>query len=191
MLSNYSFLDRLIVRCPTPLAPYFSDYFVKKKIYYMVVGDYLQVSKNLSFFNFRNLFIKLYLNYYESIFNKKIKDNIIIVNSHSLYNKYSNFSEQIKILKTTTVSEKDIYVKDDNFNLNKIRLLYTGRIDLKKGLKELIIATSILSKNGYDITLSIAGWEDNMNKPIEKELISIAKKNNVLEKIRFEDAFCW
>lgn len=177
--------DYIIVRGPSPLAPYFHHYINKEKIMFMVVGDYKEGAKNFVINNFRDYVITWYLRLNDLMFVKEIKKTRIVVNSGALYRRYKNIAKHIERIRTTTLSKEDFYYKN-NVELNEvIQLLYTGRIDSAKGLFELIEATGILIKNGVKCRLNVVGWEIKEGKTIENQLRSHAIKNNIEDAVIF------
>lgn len=177
--------DYIIVRGPSPLAPYFHHYINREKIMFMVVGDYKEGAKNFVINNFRDYVITWYLRLNDLMFVKEIKKTRIVVNSGALYRRYKNIAKHIERIRTTTLSKEDFYYKN-NVELNEvIQLLYTGRIDSAKGLFELIEATGILIKNGVKCRLNVVGWEIKEGKTIENQLRSHAIKNNIEDAVIF------
>tara|TARA_X000000368_G_scaffold418149_1_gene416777 strand:- start:108 stop:1274 length:1167 start_codon:yes stop_codon:yes gene_type:complete len=178
--------DAFIVRSPTPLAPFFYKFFDIKKIYFLIVGDYLKGANHLKSSNFRNKIIYLFLKFYDNLFNIQIKKTKIIVNSHELLEKYKHLNNKINLIKTTTLSVNDFFLKEVNIDLNNIRLVYTGRIEPAKGLLELVYALKELNSKYSNVCLHIAGWEqDSVRKPFQNKIIKLCKKLEIQNKIVF------
>lgn len=177
--------DLLLVRAPSPLAPYFHHYVSRDKIKFMIVGDYKEGAKNYKLNTLRNIFITLYLYINDFVFSKEIMKTQIVVNSEGLYERYKNKTKQIDRITTTTLSQKDFYEREDTCLNSTIDILYTGRIDIAKGLIELIDATTILNLKGYDIRLNIVGWEIKEGAQIENSLKAHALKQNISHKVIF------
>jgi glycosyltransferase involved in cell wall biosynthesis len=177
--------DIFLVRSPTPLAPYFNYYFPAEKIYFMIVGDYLSSIIHHTEFSVRRFLINIYLRYYTWLFYRSARKTAILVNSSELYEKYRKVAPKIDLIKTTTLSTADFFERDDTCQRNKKILLYTGRLDFQKGLKELILSTASLVQQGYPISLHVAGWEDDPGKPVEKELRIIAAKHQISDRVFF------
>lgn len=184
-LKLISHVDFFIVRSPSPLTPFFSSYFDFSKIIFMVVGDYSEGRKQMAKNSFRNKMIAALLKWNDYLFLKEMKRTSILVNSPALFKKYEPIAFKIDQIKTTTLSEKDLFKRYDTCKGNCIKLLYTGRIDLAKGLVELVSALGVLNKIENKYTLDIVGWEGNQNKPIQKKLIEIALQNGQQEKLIF------
>jgi len=178
--------DYLIVRAPSPLAPAFYKYFkTKTKIVYLVVGDYVKGVKYINQSWLRKFAIKWlsYRNDYQ--LSKVLKKTITLVNSSELYNKYTKKVKNLYEVKTTTISEIDFFFREDTCPTHTINLLYTGRFDIAKGLMEMIDATAMLVKKNYDIYLNMVGWEDNVEKLIEKLIIEKAKQYHIENRVIF------
>lgn len=60
------------------------------------------------------------------------------------------------------------------------QLLFLGRLTPKKGLKELLEAWAIFTKNRKDWTLKIAGWsEDNFGHKLQEQVLKLGIENSV------------
>lgn len=162
--------DALIVRSPSPLAPYFKKYLKNQKLIYMVVGDYMESVEQMKLKSFREWFELQYLRYNDRLFRKAIRNTDIMVNSPVLFNKYKDIAKSIHQIKTTTLSKDDFYERIDTCQNNIFELLFTGRINPLKGLFELVEAVCELRKEGINVRLNIVGWESEEGKPVEKEL---------------------
>lgn len=179
--------DAFIVRSPSPLAPYFHKFLsYKTKLFFMVVGDYLDGATHLKSSSFRDRLIYQYLKYNDRNFTKQIKKTAILVNSIGLFDKYKTIAKSIHLIKTTTLSSNDFYIREDTCQSDTIELLYTGRIDVAKGLLELLEATNILIKENYHLVLNIVGWEqDDIARPVENKMKAIAKNVGIEKQLIF------
>jgi glycosyltransferase involved in cell wall biosynthesis len=178
-------IDIFLVRSPSPLAPYFGKYTVGVKLVYMIVGDYSESLKNMNAGSLRERLVYLFLKHNNSLFVQCIKKTDILVNSSSLFNKYKLLAKSIHQIKTTTLSNNDFYLREDTCLNNKINLLYTGRIDIQKGLFELLEATKLLLQHGYDVDCNIVGWETNIKESVKKDLITFSVENGISTNIIF------
>tara|TARA_B110000467_G_scaffold163795_1_gene190760 strand:- start:4489 stop:5646 length:1158 start_codon:yes stop_codon:yes gene_type:complete len=175
----------LLVRSPSPLAPYFKQYLKNTKLVYWVVGDYQEGAKLMKISSPRDLFIKAYLMIHNYIFLNQLKTVHTLVNSKFLFKKLKKICQKIDLVKTTTLSKKDFFYRDDTCLNEKVNLLYTGRINWEKGLLELIHAFSELKKSRNQLHLNIVGWENNPKKPVEKELRKITLELNISDGVTF------
>jgi glycosyltransferase involved in cell wall biosynthesis len=178
-------VEILVVRSPSPLAPYFVRFFPKEKIRYYMVGDYESGVELMNSKSIRDWAIKQYLKYNVRLFNKAVRKTNIVVNSSVLYRKYEKKSISCRIVNTTTLSNTDFYRRDDTCLGNTINILYTGRIDLQKGLLELLYATKLILELNYPIILNIVGWEDNQGNPNENFLKNKAKELKIQNRVIF------
>ncbi len=184
-LKEISFVDYLIVRSPSPLAPFFSNYFDYNKIVFMVVGDYSESRKQMEKKSLRSFLISGLLKWNNFLFIKEMQRIHILVNSPALFKKYESNVIKISQIKTTTLSSRDFFERKDTCQDSIIKLLYTGRIDLAKGLIELISALGVLNKFEIKYTLDIVGWEGNKYQPVQKQLLELAKQNGQQNQLTF------
>jgi glycosyltransferase involved in cell wall biosynthesis len=186
-LDDIQHCDAFIVRSPSPLAPYFHQFISNNTtLFFMVVGDYLDGATHLKSSTFRDRIIYQYLKYNDRNFTKAIKKTNLLVNSIGLFEKYQKIAKSIHLIKTTTLSTADFYSREDTCQSNSIQLLYTGRIDVAKGLIELVEATHILIQEKYPVVLNIVGWEqDDVARPVENKMITLAKKLGIENQLIF------
>ena len=172
--------DAIIVRGPSPLAPYFSNYISSTKIFHLVVGDYLDGAHHLLKSTLRNKIIFLYCYIYNYQYNLALRNSNILVNSKSLFRKYEKITSQINLVRTTTLNLSDFFYREDTCLSKEINILYTGRIDPAKGIFELIRATKDLIVLGYEVKTHIVGWEDGRYNTI------IDQMNSLIHQLKLE-----
>lgn len=178
--------DFILVRGPSPLAPQFFNRFkYKTTICYFLVGDYKEGSKYLRQPWWRIIPIRMLLYRNDWQLKKVFSKCLIFVNSLSLFEKYQKLAKRIIVIRTTTLCENDFYSREDTCLNQSIKLLYTGRIDLAKGLIELVKATANLVKQKIDISLHIAGIEEKNERPIEMLLKNVTKELQIEERVTF------
>ncbi len=187
-ISQIEDCEAFIVRSPTPLAPHFHKYTSKPKIYFMVVGDYLEGAEHLKFGKFRDRIIFWYLKFFDGQFTRQIRKTEILVNSLGLFEKYENTAKSIQLIKTTTLSSNDFWEREDTCENTFIDILYTGRIDPAKGLFELVEAIAYINKKYENLRLNIVGWENNPEKPVENSLKVLSNKLGIIDKVIFHGA---
>ncbi len=175
----------LIVRSPSPLAPYFYKYLKNTTLVFMVVGDYMEAVKQTKATTFREKIVNLYLNYNHKKFKAVMKKVDVLVNSPTLFEANKNNAKTIHLIKTTTLSIHDFYTREDTCKNETIELLYTGRFDLQKGLVELVEATAELIAKNRNVRLHLVGWENDTTKPVEKLLLKKSKDLKIEDKIIF------
>lgn len=178
----------VIIRAPSPLAPYFYFKFHKQtNISFLMVGDYIEGIKVQENPLYRKIpiFILTYLNEYYQ--NKAIKRCTTFVNSRLLFNKYKGIASKLHEIRTTTITQNDFYAKTDSFtsHSDEINLLYTGRISIAKGVLDIVQVASMLIEEGRNIKVHFVGWEDSPNRPIEKEIRELALSFDIVDNVIF------
>lgn len=178
-------LDILLLRTPTPLAPNIYRRFRHiNKIQVLIVGDYVKGLQELKQPFLRKSLIVLLTYLYQYLHNIMIKNSHSIVNSIALYNQYLGKSKSLNLIKTTTLSSQSFYLRQDTCGNNTIKLLYTGRINFQKGLRELIDATALLS-NSFNIEIHIVGWEEPNEFSYTDALIELSNERGIPNLIFF------
>ena len=184
-LNSIKDYDVVLVRSPSPLAPYFKRYFKQTKLVYLVVGDYQESAKLMKMSSPRDLVVKGFMIFNNYFFLNQLKKNHTIVNSRTLLKKYEKNCKHIDIVKTTTLSKNDFFKREDTCLDDKINILFTGRIAWEKGLLELLHAFSEIKTENNNLHLNIVGWEDDTKKPVETELKILSQKLNIEACITF------
>ena len=184
-LKNLNDCDILLIRGPSPLAPFFYKYIDRNKIIYYIIGDYISTAQNIRTRSFRDIFLKLFLIYNNTLLNKQIRTADVIVNSSALVSKYQNKCNSVNLIKTTTLTSNDFYNRRDTCINKDINILYTGRIDEAKGLFELVKAFQKIKIRKSNALLHFVGWEDDNKKPVEKKLIKLIYELKISESVFF------
>ena len=177
--------DAIIIRSPTPLAPFFKNYVTKPRLFFMVVGDYLEGAKQFKIKGLRDWVMIQYLKRNDQLFRQAMRTTDVLVNAPGLLNKYKNISRSINLIRTTTLTKNDFFERKDTCKNSLIKILYTGRIEAAKGLFELVEVLAELNSSNLNVQLNIAGWEADNNKLVEKALLNRALELKVFEKIVF------
>ncbi len=185
VLKEIEMCEATLVRSPSPLAPAFKRFIKRKKVFFMVVGDYQEGAKQIEKRGLKNFLLNAYFRYSDRQFRSFFPSTDIFVNSPQLFEKYKSETKSITLIKTTTLKDEDFFKKADLGLHNPVRILYTGRFDLTKGLRELIEAMGQLRNNKYDVHLNLVGWETSKNKPIENQLKQMANELGITENITF------
>ncbi len=178
--------DVLLIRGPSPLAPSFYNFFHNQTIVvFLLVGDYIDGAKNLNLPSLRVFAIKLLIYRNEFQLRRKIRHTMTLVNSAELLMKYRKITSNIHKIKTTTLVKADFYYRKDTCIENHIKLLYTGVLTLNKGLMELIEATSLLIKDGYNVSVHFVGGEYDSKSKVKDQLVDKAHKLNLVNSVFF------
>jgi glycosyltransferase involved in cell wall biosynthesis len=183
---NLKNLDCLLVRAPTPLAPYLWIRFNKVvPVYYFLVGSYTKTAKHIKTKWYRKIPILILLHTYQIFQDFAVKRTKIISNSMEILNDYANRTIDYKLIKTTNLNKESYFERKDTFNKPNTIFLYTGRIEYMKGLTELVQAFAQYNKLYPSSELRIVGWEEGNELTYKLSLEKLAIQLNVSEKIVF------
>lgn len=177
--------DAILVRGPSPLAPYFQKFRPKTNVVYFLVGSYKEGSRYLKLPIYKEWAVRLLVLFMHLQTVQSIKGEFLLVNSMQLEIEYGKFAKSVKQVFTTTLTDEDFYYREDTCKGDRIRLLYTGRLDWAKGLNELFNAFVTLQHKYGNFELHFVGWEESIHKPVEKNLIQRAVDNGLKDFIFF------
>ncbi len=159
--------DVLLIRAPTPLsAAFFAVFKGKKPMVYMVVGDYVAGVPHLKLPFLRKWAIYAMAVYLDRSLKKSARFCCILSNSNDILETLKPFAKEAHYIRTTTLTEKDFFERTDTCQSAPYNVLYTGRFDFAKGLRELLEASAALMAKGLPIRLHLGGWEDTPGKPV-------------------------
>lgn len=176
-------IDVLLIRTPTPLAPFiWKNLYTHIPIYPLLVGNYIDGLKDLKQPYLRKIAIILVTRYYQHKQNQMISKSKIFVNSIKLKEQYEKLAKEITTIKTTTLDNKSFFYRDDTCLSSIIRVLYTGRINNQKGLRELIQAVGEL-KHLFNLEIHIVGWEDSGRSDYSDSLKIMAKELGIENRL--------
>lgn len=186
-LSHIENCDVFLVRAPSPLAPYFSKYIDKPKLWFMIVGDNVGALEQYKRGNLRQRAIYYYLCFNDIFFQRQIRQTSILVNSPQLYSRYAGRAPETHEIRTTTLSEKDLYSRTDTCNDSVVNLLYSGVFTPEKGLFEIIDALKMLVVEQVNVHLHMLGWERGQRKTVQEAVIEKARELMILERLTFHE----
>lgn len=178
-------LDVMLVRGPTPLAPYFPALPASVPVAYLVVGDYGQGAEHMQVDSLRDWAVRHFVCHNDRRFKQALRGCTVIVNSAQLHETFSAVTKDLHEVNTTTLSASDFYEREDTCSGESIRLLFTGRIVVDKGLRELVEAVQKLWAEGYPVEVDIVGWEDASTRPVETMLRELANRLGVSDRVHF------
>jgi len=161
-------LDAFLVRGPTPLMPAIARLCKGLPISLMLVGDHLAGLDSSTQPAWRKELVRLYWQYIYTGIRKAARKSLVFVNSHELFLAYKGNAKRLVEIRTTTLTKEDFFRREDTCQSTPIRILYTGRIDLEKGLLDMVEALSILLAEGEDLTLDLVGWSKDAESNIVK-----------------------
>lgn len=171
-------LDAFLVRAPSPLSPFFILEFGKKiRFSMLLVGNYATSDDDPSLPFWKNKVIRLF-SYYIHFFQNKAASRVnLFVNSKLLYDENVKRNPTLKLVKTTTLSKASFYKKSvSELDWSVVKVLYTGRIDLSKGLLLVCEALMNLRKQGFQVEFHLVGWEAFGAKMVEGEIRSFCEE---------------
>lgn len=178
-------LDALLLRVPSPLGPHiFNALHSKVPVYSLVVGNYVKGLKDLKQPFLRKAAIVALTYYYQWLHNAMIRKSRIFVNSGALFDDYKNKSKEITLIKTTTLDDSSFYQREDTCMNDTIRVLFTGRINFQKGLRELIDAVASLAPK-HKLHIDIVGWEEKGSFSYEEALKERAEEKGIASDLTF------
>lgn len=176
-------LDVMIIRGPSPLMPALAREISPIPTAIMIVGDQLEAALKSSQPNWRQLLIREFWKKVYSDIRTIAKNSLVIVNSEKQYLKYLPFSRKLIQTRTTTLKQEEIYIRTEN-SLNKpIKLFFSGRIELEKGILEIIDAVSKLVETGEDVILEFVGWSQDEQKTGDL-IIQRAKSHGIEDRVK-------
>ena len=167
-------IDLFLLRGPSPLLPGFAKLVSDKPIVLLLVADMMAGIDSLPQPKWRKELIRLWslINTYQQ--NKIIKKSLTFVNSHKLYKKYELSTRNLFEIKTTTLTEKDFYYRDDTCKNEPINILYTGRITKEKGVINILDAIHSLINKGIKVNYNLVGMVEKK----DETLINLLRKAN-------------
>jgi glycosyltransferase involved in cell wall biosynthesis len=178
-------IDVFLIRTPTPLIIALTRILPLKKTAIYIVGDYT-VSKNLDVKQPKKLFIQIlyyFMNSAEINFSKKC--GLIVTNSQNLYDKFNLLSEKVRLVKSTSVSLRDFYIRKDTIKSKTINLLYTGRFDPIKNIPLIIESVKELNDEGIEVYFNMACTIDKYTVKYIELLKLLIKNLGVEDKVIF------
>jgi glycosyltransferase involved in cell wall biosynthesis len=182
---NLTQFDHFLIRIPTPLAPRIYLRFKQEtKFSFLLVGNYLNGIGSLEQPFIRKSAIIILTFLYQFLQNKMLKNEHLLVNSQILYDQNKKRTSTIKLIKTTTLNNDSFFNRKDTCSNGLITILYTGRINYQKGLRELIKSIEILKKS-FNVHLNIVGWEEKGNFSYIESFKKQINRNGLEETVTF------
>lgn len=179
-------IDVLLIRAPTPLLPLIVKAIKNNiKFSYLVVGEMLDHIDNMNQPKWRKEFMRSYMLWNEANQRAFAKEALVFSNSAIIFDKYNKFSLKSVLIKTTTLKKTDFFYREDTCLSTPYQILFTGRIELGKGILEIVEAIGLLNREGINCELSIVGWAAPGDDSID-QIKMLAKEWNIFEKIIFQ-----
>jgi glycosyltransferase involved in cell wall biosynthesis len=177
-------LDAILFRGPTPILPPVAKVSKTIPTVILIVGDYLAGISSLPQPWWRKGLIYAWELYNDRRQLRFAQGSLVFVNSEKLYKKFYGKIKDLHLTRTTTLSKRDFFVREDTFNSQPIRLLYTGRMDPAKGLLDMVEALGILVRDGTDVFLDLVGWAEE-GSDILSQIQALAEREGVAERVVF------
>ena len=177
-------LDLMLIRGPSPLLPQMAAAVQPIPRALLLVGSYVDGVEGLPQPRWRKELIRLWSRWNARAQTRAAAKALTFVNSSRLYDELNGRVPDLHETRTTTLSEKDFFEREDTCQQKPIRLLYTGRLDRGKGLLEIVEALSILVQEGQDLVLDLAGWPEK-GDPILEELLKYAERWSIAGRVKY------
>lgn len=151
-------IDAMLIRGPSILLPAFSKVFKPKPAVVMLVGNQLKGIDSLPQPLWRKALIKLMWQLNQKKQERVVKSSLLLVNSDELLKEYVGKAYKLGKIETSTIMEKDFFEREDTCKGRLIKLLYTGRYDISKGILDLVDVLKEIRQKEKKVVLCIAGW---------------------------------
>jgi len=158
LMQNYvAELDCILLRGPSPLLPAIANICQGIPKTLLLVGNQLDGINDLLQPRWRKEIIRLFWQWNIRAQKKISSKSLTFVNSKKLFDDYKGIAPNLVEIRTTTLGEADIYIREDTCQRVPINLVYAGRVDRTKGLMVIAQAVIALIRSGVPIILNIAG----------------------------------
>lgn len=156
-------IDVILLRGPSPLLPAMARAIPSIPRVLLLVASYHAGIDSLAQPWWRKELIRLWAGWNESQQLKIAKKSLTFVNSRLLFNELRSEVPDLLETKTTTISEKDFFDRNDTCLREDIHLLFSGRITAEKGLSDILLALKLVRMEGYNCYLDLVGNPENNN----------------------------
>lgn len=181
---NINLIDAMLIRGPTPLLPPLARVNRNIPTALLIGGDYLAGMSSSRQPLLRKGMVWLWSWIYNKQQLRVAKKCLTMVNSHKLYTDMKPHLTKLIETRTTTLSDTDFFWREDTCQGEKIRLLYTGRMDRAKGLLDMLDAILKLVEIGDNVELHFVGMEEK-GDTILIELKDKAEKVGLTDRLFF------
>lgn len=115
--------------------------------------------------------------------------NIIITNNPIIQSELSSFNDNVKMIVSYLRLGNEIPIlpqkyQSKEFSANKIKILFVGRVEKRKGVNELIEACKLLENHNLDFKLTVIGG-GNLYKSKKSEILNDPLLSNRIEFLGF------
>lgn len=178
-------MNALLLRGPSALLPPLAFSAGSVPLVLMIVGDYL-AGVDLSVQpRWRKELIRLwvYWNTWGQL--RAAQRALTFVNSEKLYQTMQGKVPVLREIRTTTLSQKDFYQRKDTCLEDPVRLLFTGRLSVSKGVLDIVLAVSQLVVLGEDVMLDLVGWPESGEDNIIERIETLTFQNGITGRVNY------
>lgn len=151
-------LDAILIRGPNALLPRIVKAVRPCPAVLLLVGDLVAGTKSLSMPWWRKRTIGLWRRSNRWAQERAARDCLTFVNSRVIYDRLQKLIPDIVETRTSTVSKRDFFIREDTCLRRPVRILYAGRIEKAKGVCVALDALNLMVKSGTDAEMWLAGW---------------------------------
>ena len=177
-------LDAMLIRGPSPLLPAVAVACGNLPVALLIVGDYLAGVDYLPQPRWRKEAIRAWSWWNTQGQLRAAKRSLTFVNSHVLYQQLNGKVPNLIETRTTTLTEKDFFLRENTCQNKPIRLLYTGRMARAKGILDILEAVNWLVNQGEDIVFDLVGMIEK-GDPVLDELSMKAREYGISDRVKF------
>ena len=177
-------LDAMLIRGPTPLLPFVARAAGSVPVALLLVGDYVEAAKESPQPWWRKTLIRLWAHWTKWAQMRVARRSLTFVNSHQLYEEFETHIPRLVETRTTTLSEKDFFEREDTCQSTPYHLLYTGRLVQSKGLLDMVEAVRLLVQRGEDVVLDLVGWFSE-DASLWEEMQAVAERKGIRDRIKY------
>ena len=183
LLKKKNELDVLLLRGPSPLLPAMAHRVSDVSKALLLVSSYTDSIDSLPQPGWRRELIRLWAFWNESQQLKIARRGLTFVNSAKLYNNLKSSVPNLIEIRTTTITQKDIVIREDTCQKKPFHILFSGRITFEKGIFDILDALSILKQKNVDYILDLVGMPEN--EDFMKRLWQYAEKLEIQNQIYY------
>lgn len=178
-------LDVLLLRGPSALLPPLALSVGSVPLVLMVVGDYLAGIDFSPQPRWRKELIRLWASWNTWGQLRAAQKALTLVNSEKLYQTLQGKVPVLRRIRTTTLSQKDFYQREDTCLEDPVHLLFSGRLSISKGVIDIVLAVSQLVVLDHDVMLDLVGWPEPGEEDIIEHIETLAIQNGIAGRINY------
>ncbi len=177
-------IDCLLIRGPSALLPAAASAADGLLVALLIVGDFVAGADASRHRFWKKTLIRAWCrwNYWGQM--RAARRALTFVNSQQLYDAFRGAVPRLHLTRTTTLTEKDGYQREDTCVGRPVRLLYTGRMASAKGLMHMVEALAALVEAGEDVVLDLVGMPER-NDPVLEEVFSVCGRHGLAGRVAY------